>query len=203
MKKTLKRITVLALALAMIMSFAGCGETEKAEAAVTTVLESFKMGDLDNAEEYMNVEDMTGDGDEGIGLDGEEMLKAMFQNLDYKIISSELMDDGSVIVKTEITATDMAPVLSDFMASAIEYAFATAFVTPQPTDEELEKIMEDMFTECATKPDLATVTNTVDITVTETAEGWRLADDELFVDAVTGGLLTAADEMEAAFSEWE
>ena len=45
----MKKIIATALSLIMVLSFAGCGETKKAEEAVTNLFEAFKAGDFEKA----------------------------------------------------------------------------------------------------------------------------------------------------------
>ena len=98
----------------------------------------------------------------------------------------------------------MKPVMGEFFSKALEYAFSTAFSTPQPTEEETNKKMEEILIECASKPDLATVTNEVDIKVIKVeSNDWKIEADETFVNAVLGGLAEATKEMENAFNTEE
>lgn len=95
----------------------------------------------------------------------------------------------------------MKPVLGDFFTKAMQYAFSTAFSDPQPTEEETNKKAEEMFIESASKADLATVTNDVDIKVVKNKDGeWKVETDDTFANALLGGLLDAAKELGSAFN---
>lgn len=122
----------------------------------------------------------------------------MFKQLDYKILSSEKKDDSTVIVSTEITNTDMKPVMSEYFKNALQYAFSIAFADPQPTEEETNKKMEELLIESATKTGLATVTNTVDITVVKNDDNsWEIqSDDDAFLNALLGGMYDAVNELQ-------
>lgn len=64
--------------------------------------------------------------------------------------------------------------------------------------------MEEILVECASKPDLATVANEVDIKVVKTeSKDWKVETDETFVDAVLGGFVEVAKEMGNAFNTEE
>lgn len=64
--------------------------------------------------------------------------------------------------------------------------------------------MEEILVECASKPDLATVTNEVDIKVIKTeSKDWKIEADDAVVNALLGGLADAAKEMENAFNTEE
>ena len=72
------------------------------------------------------------------------------------------------------------------------------------TEEETNKKMEEILVECASKPELATVTNEVDIKVVKTeSKEWKIEADDTFVNALLGGLADAAKEMENAFNTEE
>lgn len=201
--RKIKSIIATLLTFILMLSLTGCGEIKKAETAVNGMFAAFKSLNFEEAQKYVNVEDITktdNDTDENSKL----IMETVFDKLNYEIVSSEKIDDNTVIVKTKITATDMKPVMGEFFSQALEYAFSTAFSTPQPTEEETNKKMEEILVECASKPDLATVTNEVDIKVIKTErKDWKIEADETFVNAVLGGLAEAAKEMENAFNTEE
>lgn len=187
----------------LMLSLTGCGEIKKAETAVNGMFAAFKKLDFEEAQKYVNIEDITKT-DNDTDKNSKLIMETVFDNLNYEIVSSEKIDDNTVIVKTKITATDMKPVMGEFFSKALEYALSTAFSTPHPTEEETNKKMEEILVECASKPDLATVTNEVDIKVIKTeSKNWKIEADETFVNAVLGGLAEAAKEMENAFNTEE
>jgi len=204
MKKTLKLTTALLLVFTMVLSLTGCGEIKKAETSVNGLLTAFKNADIESAQKYINLDDLKeADGeDDSITSDTEFLVQNMFKQLDYKIISSEKKDDSTVVVTTEITNTDMKPVMGEFFASALQYAFSNAFADPQPTEEETSKKMEELLITSLTKEDLATVTNTADITVVKAEDkSWKIKSDDAFLDALLGGLYKATKELENSFNE--
>ena len=170
----MKKVFALILVSCMLLSFAGCGEVKNAEKAVNGMFTAFKNADLDEAQKYVNVDDITdaeNESDENTAI----ILKAIFEKLDYEIISSEKIDDSTVSVKTKITAIDMAPVMTEYLSKVFEYAIANAFAEPQLTDDEYTQKIEEFLIECLSKPDLATVTNEVDIKVVKTENNeWKI-----------------------------
>ena len=202
--KFTKKLICLLLVFACIFSLTGCGEIKKAETSVNGLLTAFKNADIESAQKYINLDDLKeADGEEdSITSDTEFLIQNMFKQLDYKIISSEKKDDSTVVVTTEITNTDMKPVMGEFFASALQYAFSNAFADPQPTEEETNKKMEELLIASLTKEDLATVTNTVDITVVKAEDkSWKIKSDDAFLDALLGGLYKATKELENSFNE--
>ena len=201
--KRFKSITAIILTLILILSLTGCGEIKKAETAVNGMFTAFKSLNFEEAQKYVNVDEITKAGEEA-NENSMLIMETVFDNLSYEIISSEKVDSETVIVKTKVTATDMKPVLGEFLTKALEYAFSNAFANPQPTEEETNKKMEEILVECASKPDLATVTNEVDIKVIKTeSKDWKIEADDAVVNALLGGLADAAKEMENAFNTEE
>ena len=199
--RKIKSLLAIVLMFALMFTLAGCGEIKKAEATVNGMFTAFKNADLDAASKYVNVDEINASGDKTDGISTKLVMKTIFNKLDYKILSSEKIDDDTVKVKTEITVTDMKPVLGDFFTKAMQYAFSTAFSDPQPTEEETNKKAEEMFIESASKDDLATVTNEVDIKVVKNKDGeWKVETDDTFANALLGGLLDAAKELGSAFN---
>ena len=202
--KRIKSIIATILALILLFSLTGCGEIKKAETAVNGMFTAFKNTDIEAAAKYVDVDEINASEDSSDSISTELVMKTIFNKLDYKIISSEKVDDTTVKVKTAITVTDMKPVLGEFFTNAMQYAFSTAFSNPQPTEEETNKKMEEMFIESASKEDLATVTNEVDITVVKTENNeWKVKSDDTFADALLGGLITAGEELSKAFENQE
>ncbi len=188
----------------MMFSLAGCGEIKKAESSVNGMFAAFKSANFEEARQYVDVDKITAsEAESEITPDGEEMMKLIFKNLNYKIISSEKKDKETVIVKTEITTTDMKPVMGDFFVKAMQYAFSTAFSEPQPSEEETNKKMLEMFNESMAKDDLATVTNEIDITVKKVEKSWKVQTEDKFTDALLGGLVSATKELSESFNTAE
>jgi hypothetical protein len=123
--------------------------------------------------------------------------------LDYTIISSEEVDPETVNVVVAITAIDMKPVFAEYVVAALQYAFANAFADPQPTEEETNKKMEELFIASATKEGLATVTNEVTVKVVKKDSNWKVVAEDELVDAMFGGLIAAAQAIEDSFNDIE
>lgn len=201
--KKIKSIIATLLTLALLLSLTGCGEIKKAETAVNEMFVAFKSLDFEEAENYVDVVDITEAGNE-TNENSMLIMKTVFKNLNYEIISSEQIDDNTIIIKTKITATDMKPVMKEFMKKTLEYAFSNAFSNPQPTEEETNKKMEEILVECASKPELATITNEVDIKVVRSENNeWKIEADDAFVNALLGNLADATKEIENAFNTEE
>lgn len=201
--RKIKSMTATVLAFILMLSLTGCGEIKKAETAVNGMFAAFQNLNFEEAQKYVNVEDITKTGNEA-NENARLVMETIFGKLNYEMISSEKADDHTVVVKAKITTTDMKPVMGEFFAKALEYAFSNAFASPQPTEEETNQKMEEILVECASKPDLATVTNEVDIKVVKTeGKEWKIEVDDTLSNALLGGLTDVAKEMENAFSTEE
>lgn len=202
--KKLRSLTAIVLVIVLLFSFTGCGEVQKAEAAVNGMFKAFMNMELEEAQKYINADEITDEtADEMTDEYSQVLLESIFSNLNYEIISSEKIDSNTVMVKTKITATDMLPVLRDYLTKAFEYAITSAFSSPQPSEEETEQVMLDMLKEIVSQSELETVTNEVDLKVVKTeSKEWKIESDDAFGNAITGGLLDAVDEMSASLSEY-
>ena len=201
MKKVTMRVISLIMAVSLMFVFSGCGEVKKAETAVAGMFESFKALDFEKAREYVNVDEIRPGSSGAMTGNMEMFMKNLFDKLTYEIVSSEKIDSNTVNVNTKITAIDMKPVFSEFFTAALQYAMASAFANPQPTEAETAKKMEELFVASASKPDLATVTNEVVIKVVKGEDGWKIASDETLSDALLGGITAAINDINNIFSK--
>ena len=193
----MKNLISVLLIFAVLVSLTGCGEIKKAEKTVIGLFEALKETNIEKVSEYMNVDDLKVEGnDENSIISNTVIIQNMFKQFDYKIISSEKKDDSTVVVTAEITNTDMKPVLSEFFTKAMQYAFSNAFSDSQDAEEESDTKIDEMFIESLNKPDLATVTNTVYITVIKTEDkSWKVKSDDAFRNALLGGLYEAVKDI--------
>jgi hypothetical protein len=205
MMKKVIRIMLLSLSVfVLLLSLTGCGEIQKAEKTVSGMFDAFKSLDFGTAKTYVDLNELDlSDDKESLTGNAEMFMKNLFNKLNYKIVSAEKIDNQTVMVKTEITAIDMKPVMGEFFTNAMQFAFSNAF-TPeeqQLSDEAMDKKMEEFFVQSVSKPNLATVTNTVDINVVKVEKAWKVVVDDTFTDALFGGLMTVAKDMEKSFNQ--
>lgn len=201
MKKISKRLLALSLAVLMLVSLCSCSSaTKQAETTVSSMFDAFKSLDFEKAQNYIDIEDMKhSQVEESETTNYEMFMGALFDRLDYTIISSEEVDSENVNVVVKITAVDIKPVLGEYIVAALQYAFANAFADPQPTEEETNKKMEELFIASASKDDLATVTNEVTIKVAKEEGKWKVVSDDAFVDAMFGGIIAATEALSDSF----
>jgi hypothetical protein len=123
----------------------------------------------------------------------------MLEKLNFKIISSSIEGDTAT-VKTEITNTDLKLILGEYVKQAFAAAFANAF-SSELSDEEMQKQSEQIFIDLLKKKDNKTITSTVDIKLSKNENSWKIDMNESLQDAVLGGFISAAKDLEASFNE--
>ena len=196
--KKIKLLVIIALVFIMMLSFTGCGEIKKAETVINNTFTALKSLDFETASDYINVDEIMNSEDEendALSLDDNVFMENLFGKLEYEIVSSEKIDKNTVVAKTKITAVDMKPVLGEFLGKSLQYALANVFSNPQPSDEEMNQMMEEMFVECVSKEDLAMVTTEVDIKVIKVDKKWKIESADELSDALLGGLTKATEEI--------
>ena len=206
MKKYSKIISLIIVMAAMVTMLAGCGEIKKAETTINNTFTALKTLDFETASEYINVDEIMKSEDEEndvVSLDDNIFMENLFGKLEYEIVSSEKIDKNTVVVKTKIIAVDMKPVLSEFFGQALQYAFECAFSSTQPSEEEMNKKMEEMVIECVSKEDLSMVTSEVDIKVIKADKKWKIESSEELSNALLGGLAQAAEEISNSLNSAE
>lgn len=198
--KKIKVLTAVILAFLLMFSLTGCGEIEKAESAVKGMFEAFKSSNIEEAQKYVNIEDITSAGETDMTKDSAVITDTVFKNLSYEIVSSEQTDDNTVIVKTKITTTDMKPVMGEYFSKTLEYTLSNVFTYSELTEEEKSAKMNEILEECVSKDNLDTVTNEVDIKVVKNDNNeWKIESDETFVNALLGGLIEAIEDVQESF----
>lgn len=198
--KKIKVSTAVILAFLLMFSLTGCGEIEKAESAVKGMFEAFKSSNIEEAQKYVNIEDITSAGETDMTKDSAVITDTVFKNLSYEIVSSEQTDDNTVIVKTKITTTDMKPVMGEYFSKTLEYTLSNVFTYSELTEEEKSAKMNEILEECVSKDNLDTVTNEVDIKVVKNDNNeWKIESDETFVNALLGGLIEAIEDLQESF----
>lgn len=123
-----------------------------------------------------------------------EMLRLVFQNLSYKIISSDEKGDEAT-VEAEITNTDMGSVMQELIQQLIVLAFSGI------DESEIDAKMMEIMNQEVNKDEIETVTNTVTMNLKKTDGKWKISTDDALADALTGGMMTFAERMGSAFSE--
>ncbi|MDO5478161.1 MAG: hypothetical protein Q4G23_03255 [Clostridia bacterium] len=195
MKNTIKRLMAVLLTGIMLFAFIGCSTAKKAENAVASLLDALKAMDLAKAAEYASGGMKK---DSLFDTEAELFVEGLVSRMEYKITGSEVVDESTVNVNVSITNVDMKPVLSEFMASAWQYAIASLGEDPAPTEEESNAKMLEILTECLNREGLEMVTHDATVTVKLVEGKWQVEMGSSFVNAIFGGLEDATKEMQSS-----
>lgn len=195
MKKSFRLLSVL-LALVFTLSvLASCGFSPEAKASATvdktfSVLQS---DDVLEIKEKLALED-----NEAFSSDefSDELVLLLFENFDYKINSTEVIDDSNVKVNVSITNTDMSVVIADFVAEITAYALENLQEISDMSEEEMQEKTFEILEECMNQEDLDTVTVDVDVHVTCTDGVWEVNPEETVLDAILGGFISASEDLD-------
>jgi hypothetical protein len=174
-----------------------CSKEETAEQATINVLNAVKTLDEDTLSKYMNYNDLVETNEDGNDLESEEHVKKIFENLEYKIVSSE-EKENEAIVKVDITNIDMEKVMAETMKSALSEAFSQAFssMDEQQSEEEYDDMFNEYFNRAIVNNKDSKVINTVDIKLTEVDGKWKIDMDDDLQNALMGNLLSVVKQFE-------
>lgn len=196
--KVLKKLAVMIVSLAFFASLCGCNEVKDAESALNSAITALQAGDYEKASGYINGGEVLDSNGMLNNLEnGEELVKALFARLSCKINSSEKIDNDNVKINADITAINT----SNAFNNTVSQIFSLAFSGKNMSEEEMDSKMIEIFTENLSSEDAETVTNTVDINMIKTDEGWKVDANEEVQDAITGGLVSAAENLGSSLGE--
>lgn len=194
MKKFSKIINVILIFSMLVLSLTGCGSdpTKDAEAAVSKNLDEVKNVSDETYNEYMQ---LLGLASLEIPEESTEQLKifvkTILDNIDYKIVSSEKIDDNNVTVKTDITSINMKAVMEKFQQEVANLSSSEDI--KNLSQEEFTKKAFELLANTINQPDLEKVTTTVDIAVTKVDKEWQPTMDSEIINAIYGDMLNSEE----------
>lgn len=204
-KKTTVPITwrVLAgllLALVLIFSLTGCGPDPESEAkaSLEKTFTALKSADEKTLGKLNGKKDFYGDADKIFGSKkaARQIVKTMFANFDYKILSSKKVDDNNVTLRVKITNVDMNKVVLKWYKDLMSYAAANPSIA---TDKNA--IMAKTFDILKTDIDQAAkdknfASKTITIKMKKVKNEWKIKDpDDKMLDAMLGGFQSAVSNL--------
>ncbi len=200
----MKKVFSYILFIALILSMTACTSSQGPEKVVDKAMQAIKAMDKEELSKYMDIDDLLGDDDSTINTEAisEEEVSVLFENIDYKINSSNI-DGDSAIVNLDIENIDMGLVLGQFLEEAFTFAFSDAFSDNSLSDEEMEAAMTDLFLEIIEKNKDNTVSNNVDVGLNKVDGQWKIDIDEDFQNALTGNLIDMINSMGDIFGDFE
>lgn len=192
----MKKVLSTVIAFAMLFALVGCGGGQTAaepmpEDTVKAGIETLKSVDTESAAavwgDSLSAESM-GQGEEG--------LKALYSGIEYEIIGAEINED-TAIVTTKISNVDAATALTDALGEVFVKIFEVVGTDEEITDEDSRKMFTELFVANLTSGEYDRTESTVDITLTKVDGEWVIDDNnDAAIDALTGGILTAAESLE-------
>jgi hypothetical protein len=190
----MKKIMSILLVLLLVFGLTACGG-ESPEQAVSNALSAVKEMNMKTASKYLDYNKLMNEGEsseESDNVNSDVMMKLILKKFDYKVISSST-DANSATVKVEITNTDMSKIIADFFPEMFGLAFSGL------SKEQLDDKYLEIFTNLMNRPDNKIITKTVEIKLTKNDKSWEVGMSDELADAIYGGMLTAADNMNNSF----
>ncbi len=200
--KLFKRILAVFTAAVVLVSMSGCSNVEKAQNALDSTMSALQSGDIAAASKHINDIDELSSSDMFSSLEGQgDFGKTLFSKMSYSINSSEEVDESTVKFNVDITTVDMSVVFSNMISQIFSLALSNAFASgeEQMSEDEMKDKMFELLADGINAEDAATVTNTVDVNVVKTDDGWKVDVTDTVLDMVTGGLVSAAQSLGSAF----
>lgn len=184
----MKKLTAIITAAILCVSLTACGEIKKAEKSVNDIFSAIKSADFEKIAEYAEIENYN----EEDMKQAEPIFKAISENFDYKILSSEQNDDDAVTVKAEITVSDLSSFFKEYVGKAMEYSISnfSALLSGEISEEQQKADMERIITESLESADLSNlVTNEIALKVVRGEDNrWKAQIDEASTTTLFKGL---------------
>jgi hypothetical protein len=187
----MKKIISTLLLIVLMVSLTACGG-ESAEKATINTIEAVKTYNKEALSKYLDYNKLLNINESGNDSEGEEYIKNIFKNMEYKITSSKENGDTAV-VSAEITNVDMSNVLTLYVQEAMSIAMAQAFSEEAQTEEEMKEQMNQLLVNIIEENKATTATNNVDINLIKVDKQWKVEIDENLQNALMGNMLTASN----------
>ena len=211
MRKVLKTISIAAISICLMISFCACGTPSPTETA-DTFLSAVKAQDYEKvksvyAGKTFDILDSMGEDDaeveesESIDSSFEKELKDKMLDFDYTL-SNEIINDDKATVNVEVTTYALGKAMTSTMVKYIEEALPLVF--SGASEEELEKIMNDIFEEELSELTDKTYSAKATINLVQQDGQWKVSeiDDEgELMNALSGDLVNAIKEINDSFED--
>lgn len=193
-RKTGKFIRGMCMVLTIIIftfCLTGCNESEIGKSVVDISLKAVRDVDIETIKEKLDTEKF-----EVVKLSGVELedygkyVKNILNRIDYKIIQADKIDGKKVIVRTEITTSNMTPAIENWVTRSVSYMYSSALSLDQDISiDKMNKRLMEMLAEETARDDLETITETVDIVVIKEKGRWKIDINDKLLNIIYGGSL--------------
>jgi len=206
MKKVLKVVTLIT-SLALVLCLSGCGEVKDAQGKLEGMLNSLKKGNYSEAlseyvcEKEANM-DFLGCGDDFSkeGYPAYDAQMALFESMEYEIVSGKTTENGNLVFDVKITTLDLEPVADRLvdLSETFEFNYMEE-MGDEMDEEEMQKIISEailreqtaIISEYIETQDKSTKTYDVQVEACHNSkDGWKIHLNDEFINALAGGLYT-------------
>lgn len=185
--------------LICMLALSGCGQPSPEE-VVTEFFDTIVSGDYEGAEEFVegsdeDKESLFGTKDEATDPDEEatdELVETLFRSIEYDEVAEISVEEDVAKVSVKVTVLDSATIMEKAMSDIMEMVFTDEYTNA--TEEESDKMINDMLLAAFTDPKAPKVTNVVEVTLNDPGDGWEIVMDDAFMDGITGGLMSFSGE---------
>lgn len=202
----MKKVQAVSLCLILALSLTSCGGQGRESAAAVTenAIKAVQSADLDAMRAYwgddeFEAEDSSSEDD----TYSEDMIKLIASGLTYNIVSSEEDENaGTATVTVEFTNVNMSKIMASYISEIFSIVMEYAFLPEdqQPSEEELNQVYLEKFSELMEQNGNETITTTVDVSLSLVDDKWEINTDETIVDAMLGGMYSYANSLSEIFS---
>lgn len=191
--KILRKCLIIAISILLV----SCGNKQNTPSAT---LDIYIKDQLDGVKEKI-METMQNNDDGNFSNDQLEELGTLIIDFTYQIDNEQIKGDEASCDLT-INCYDFGEMLTSFFKNYISQAFSAALSSAghEPFDEKIEKLTKEIWEESIqeTKTKGRTISKTITIYMHKTNTGWEIDEEKCqkeLVDAITGGLLSAINEL--------
>lgn len=200
---TLTTSIVIILAIAVVYFGLLILQSKQAEKKVEDIFSILKSGTSSEKDGYIQYNDILSKlkdlGGIPVENNDEYGMDVFFNNLEYKIISSEA-DFKTAKVLVEVTNKDVGQVFSNYVLKAVQLAFQSAFSTNY-SNQELNKQLTDYFEEQMNSESIGKVTNSITIELKKENGQWNMTTDKTaLANAILPGLVQKIDGLEESLN---
>lgn len=177
----MKKRLLATLLLALIVLMVGCGPKVSPEDTVKEALAELKNNNIEEFKNYMI------DADDFDDEEIDDSLVLLVKNLKIEINGSTV-DGDSATVNADITNTNFAIVMEEFLSQAMSLAMENAFSEEPVSEDEMEAMAEDILLEILERDDIEMVTTEADISLEKKDGVWKIEYNEELQNALFSGI---------------
>lgn len=205
MKKSLKITLIVILAIVVVVAIV-CGgyfltiklQEKSALETVGSLFTALKSGNEDEIKQYINIDELNddteNDEEETTMMNDDAMAKAMMQNLNYEVVSTDSKINNCT-VQLNVSNKNLKTVIQNYITYAFSLALSSAF--GGMTEEEMNAKMEEYFVEQFNSEDLETVTNQLTLNMKKENGKWNIdCDKNQLLNAIMPGYSEMMESLE-------